>query len=352
MLFGGGNSIIGIDVGSSAVKIVMLKLGKQPVLAGFGIAHLPMEGVIVEGNIVDGAAVTDTIKDVIKAGKLKGSTYVGGLLSQNTIIRFIKMPVMAADELKEAIKFEAEQYIPYSIDEVQISYFNLGEIAEEEGSQNYILLVCTPKEILNTYQITLKNAGVTLKVVDVDCFGVLNALSAQVDPDGIVAIIDIGASTTNIDIIKRGVLDFHRNVNIAGNNISNVIKDVLKLELSQAENIKKEEGRVAIEESDRNEVSDVINTIIEELVSEIRRSFDFFKAQSREKQIDKIILTGGTSKLPNIDAFLANELGIEVEFADPFVDLGVSVPNMDELEEYKQELTAAIGLGLREVVRK
>lgn len=351
-MLGGGNSIIGIDVGSSAIKVVSIKPGKQPVLSGFGVAHLPQEGVIVEGNIVDGLTVTDTLKDVLKAGKLKGSAYVGGLLSQNTIIRFIRMPIMADDELKEAIKFEAEQYIPYSIDEVQISYFKLGEIAEEEGSQNYILLVCTPREVLNTYQTTLKNAGVTLKVVDVDCFGVLNSIHSQIDNDSIIAVIDIGASTTNIDIIKRGVLDFHRNVNIAGNNISNVIKDVLKLELSQAENIKKEEGRVAIEESDRNEVSDVINTIIEELVSEIRRSFDFFKAQSRERQIDKIILTGGTSKLPNIDVFLANELGIEVDFADPFGELGVSVPNMEELEDYKQELTAAIGLALREVVKK
>ncbi|MFW5782238.1 MAG: type IV pilus assembly protein PilM [Candidatus Muiribacteriaceae bacterium] len=351
MLFGGGKTVVGIDVGSSAVKVVAIKEGKEPVMTGFGVAPLPLEGVIVEGNIVDGAIVSETVREVMKASKIKGTLHVGGLLAQNAIIRFIKMPVMPDEELREAIKFEAEQYIPYSIDEVQISYFTLGEIVEDEVSQNYILLVCTPKEVLNTFQATLKNAGVTMKVVDVDCFGVINSCLHQIDPDGIVAVVDVGASTTNIDIIKRGVLDFHRNINIAGNNISNVIKDVLKLELAQAESIKKEEGRVSVDESDRNEISDVINTIVEELASEIRRSFDFFKAQSREKQIDMIILTGGTSKLENLDVFLANELGIEVVHADPYEQLSVNVPNMEAIDEYKQELSSAIGLALREVAK-
>ncbi|MGM0606959.1 MAG: type IV pilus assembly protein PilM [Candidatus Muiribacteriota bacterium] len=351
MVFGGGNNVVGIDIGSSAVKVVMIKQGKEPVLTAFGVAHLPLEGVVVEGNIVDAATVTETLKELMKASKIKSGYNVGCLLAQNTIIRFIKMPIMKDDELKEAIKFEAEQYIPYSIDEVQISFFKLGEITEDEVEQNYILLVCTPKEIMNTYQTTLKNSGVNLKVLDVDCFGVINSVMHMVDPDSITAVVDIGASTTNIDIVRRGILDFHRNITIAGNNISNVIKDVLKLELSQAENIKKEEGRVAIEESDRNEISDVINTIVEELASEIRRSFDFFKAQSREKQIDRIILTGGTAKLANIDVFLANELGIEVVQAEPYEALSVNVPNAEQLEDYQQELTAALGLALREVVK-
>ena len=351
MLFGGGNSVVGIDVGSSAIKVVQIKEGKEPVVTGFGVAPLPLEGVIVEGNIVDASTVTDTLKEVLKASKIKGGTNIGSILAQNAIIRFIKMPVMADDELKEAIKFEAEQYIPYSIDEVQISYFKLDEIMEDDMSQYYILLVCTPKDVLNTYQATLKNAGVGLKVVDVDCFGVINSMQNYIDPESIIAVVDIGAATTNIDIIRRGVLDFARNISIAGNNISNVIKDVLKLELSQAENIKKEEGRVAIEESDRNEISDVINTIVEELASEIRRSFDFFKAQSREKQIDRILLTGGSSKLENIDVFLANELGIEVVKVNPFETLQVNVPNTEQLEEYMYELAGAVGLALREVVK-
>ncbi|MFA5478841.1 MAG: type IV pilus assembly protein PilM [Candidatus Muiribacteriota bacterium] len=352
MVFGGGKNVVGIDIGSSAVKVVLIKDGKEPVLAGYGVASLPLEGTIVEGNIVDAGTVAETVREVLKASKIKGNHYVGSILAQNAIIRFIKMPMMKDDELKEAIKFEAEQYIPYSIDEVQISYFKLGEIMEDEVSQNYILLVCTPKEILNTYQTTLKNSGVNLKVVDVDCFGAINSVLHMVDPESITAIIDIGASTTNIDIVRRGVLDFHRNITIAGNNISNVIKDVLKLELEQAENIKKEEGRVAIEESDRNEISDVINTIVEELASEIRRSFDFFKAQSREKQIDKIILTGGTANLPNIDVFFANELGIEVMIAEPYETVRVSVPNAEQLDQYKQELSVALGIALREVVKK
>lgn len=350
-MLGGAKGVVGLDIGSSGIKMVHLKKaagGAQ--LTAFGYVPLPHEGVIVDGAIVDTNTVSEMIKEVFKASKIKPSNTVAGFSAQNVILRHIKVPVMKDDELSEAIKFEAEQYVPYAMEDVALSYAKLSEIEEEGMGQFYILLVCAQKETLSNYLKTLKMSGVVPKVVDVDNLGIANALHMDIGEEEIIAVIDIGAATTNINIFSNGVLDFHRNISIAGNNITSIIQSVLKLEFAQAETIKKEEGVVSIDEGDTNEVSEVIRTSIEELASEIRRSFDFFKAQTRQRSIDKIILTGGSAKLKNLDVFLANELGIEVEVCDAFRELSIAVPNAEELEEFKLELTAAIGLALREVM--
>ncbi len=346
---GSPKSIVGLDIGTSAIKLVHLKRGSAgPQLVGFGMAPLPHEGVIVDGAIVDSDSISGIIKQVMATTQAKGGSIVTALSGQNVIVRFIRMPEIPDAELKETITYEAEQYVPYPIDDVAISFEKLARVESEDVGQFLILLVVAQKELIANYMGTLRMAGVSPSVLDVDIFASLNALHAS-SQDGVSAVVDIGAGTTNISILKDGVLQFTRNIPIAGNNITTVIQSVLKLDFEQAENIKKEEGIVVAEEEE-NEVSEVVRTITEELASEIRRSFDYYKAQYREGLINKILLTGGTAKLKNLDVFLANELGVEVELGDPLMGLQIDIPNQEQLFEHIQELTVGLGLALREVV--
>lgn len=346
--FGSPKAFLGLDIGTSAIKVALIKKGSPPSLGGFAMVPLP-EGAIVDGSIADAETVAEFMKEALAQVAGKGSPVHTALSAQNVIVRFINMPVMSRDDLDETIKYEAEQYVPYAIDDVSISFEQLTQVESETGAgQLLILLVVAQKELIGNYMGCLKMAGVVPEVLDVDSLAVLNALHLTIEEQNVVSVIDIGAGTTNISILKEGVLQFNRSIPIAGNNITMVIQNVLKLDFEQAENVKIEEG-ITVEESDENEVSEVVRTIVEELASEIRRSFDYYKAQYRESQIDKIILTGGSAKLKNIDLFLANELGIEVEIGDPLYDLGVDIPDQEELQEKLLELTVAIGLAMRGV---
>jgi type IV pilus assembly protein PilM len=349
---GGSKSAVGLDIGASSIKFAHLKKsGNEAQLMSFGVAELPHEGVIVDGAIVDQNAIAEVIKEFFKTSRIKAGNVVAGLSNQNVISRFIKVPIMSENELDEAIKYEAEQYVPYALEDMNLSYHKLSIVEDEGMQQNLILLVCVQKEFVNNFMATLKTANVVPHVLDIDNIAIINALEAQIRADEVTAIIDMGAGSTNINIVKDRVLKFTRNIPIAGNNITSVIQNVLKLDYEQAQAIKHEEGVVMMEEEgEANEVSEVVRTIIEELASEIRRSFDYYKAQYREQTIHRILLSGGSAKLKNLDVFLANELGIEVELGNPLNGVSANVPNADQLQDRVLELTAAIGMALREVV--
>ncbi|MDD2999541.1 MAG: pilus assembly protein PilM, partial [Candidatus Riflebacteria bacterium] len=214
------------------------------------------------------------------------------------------------------------------------------------------------KELVNSYTDVIKSAGFSPEMVDVDTIAAINALensfmqSASTQEGGeVVAIIDAGARTTNISVLKAGVLMFTRNIPIAGNNITEMIRDVMKQEFDQAETIKIEEAEVNIGDAGGNEISEVVKTTVEELASEIRRSFDYFKAQSREPLIHRIILSGGSSNLKSFNTFLSNELGVDVYMGNPLEGIAaVTAPDPDELYNNLQQFTVAIGLALRGVV--
>jgi type IV pilus assembly protein PilM len=350
--FGASKGVIGLDIGASSIKVVQMKRGNPPSLVNYAVVDLPEDGVVVDGNIADAETAAECIKEAIGQLSSKGFPIHSALSGQNVIVRFIHMPMMNEDDLAETIKFEAEQYVPYPIEDVALDFASLSQVESDVGAgQLLILLVVAQKEQIGTFMGCLRQANVVPEVLDVDTFAVINALNKSIhgeNGENVVSVIDIGAATSNISILKDGVLQFTRSIPIAGNNITSVIQNVLKLDFEQAENVKIQEG-IALDDEE-NEVSEVVRTIVEELVGEIRRSFDYYKAQHRESQIDKLIITGGTSKLKNIDVFMANELGYEVEIGDPLMDVEVEIEDQDDFQNKILELTVAIGLALRGVV--
>lgn len=362
---GSANTSLGVDIGNSSIKFVQMKRGASgPQLTGLAIEPLP-EGAMVDGAINDPSLIANTIKQVRKANGLKVDNCVTSIAAQNAILRFVPFPVMPDDELKIAVRNEAEHYVPYSLEEVHIDFAKLAQIEDEGMSRYLVLLVVAQKDYVNALEQVFKEAGIVLASVDVDTLAVLNSMENSImaraggegemagdDEKGeVLAVISIGARTTNVNILKNGILRFTRPIPIAGNNITSVIQNVFKESFAEAERTKIEEGILGMEgEEGDQEFTEVVQTTIEELAGEIRRSFDYFKAQTREPLIHRVILTGGTSKLRNLDVFLTNEFGIDVELADPLHGIEVAIPNQEVLEDYLQDFSVAIGLALRGVV--
>jgi type IV pilus assembly protein PilM len=356
--FGSSNTSVGVDVGTSAVKIVQLKKTPSgPELIGYDLQPLPHEAV-EEGSIKDAQTVAAVIKDMLKRSKIKPERTFASISGQNVIMRFTKLPIMSPDELEQTVRIEAEQYVPYAIEEVSITHAVLNEIQEEEGGGKYsILLVVAQKDLVNSYLDVLRQSGVSAELIDVDTIATINALEASIQQTAdsqeggeVVAIIDSGARTTNISVLKSGILMFTRNIPIAGNNITQMIMNVMKQEFEQAEAIKVEEAEVSISDAGGNETAEVVKTTVEELASEIRRSFDYFKAQSREPLIHRIILSGGSANLKGFNNFLSNELGVDVYMGNPLEGITVTTADTDLLYNNLQQFAVAIGLAMRGVV--
>ena len=368
--FGTVNTSLGIDIGNSAIKVVQMKKGPNgPQLVGLAIEPVP-ENALVDGAINDPQAIANIIKAIKKQNNLATDNCVTALAAQNAILRFVPFPVMPDPELEIAVKNEAEHYVPYPLEEVTLDFAKLTQYEEEGMARCLVLLVVAQKEYVNQLQSVFKEAGISLDAVDIDTLSALNALEgslkagkpvaegeeppavADADKGEVVAVISIGARTTNVNILKNGVLRFTRPIPIAGNNITALIQNVFKESFAEAERTKIEEGVLGLsgQEEGNQEFTEIVQTTIEELAGEIRRSFDYFKAQTREPLIHRVILTGGTSKLKNLDVFLTNEFGIDVEMADPLQGIEVAIPNPEVLEDYLQDFTVAIGLALRGVV--
>ncbi len=355
-MFGSNDMAVGIDIGTSAAKVVQMKKDKTGIsLVNYGFMPLPPEAM-AEGSVNDQQAVITALKDIISSNsKIKQGRKFASISGQNVIMRFTKLPVMSPEDLEQTVKIEAEQYVPYSIDEVSITHAVLKTVEEEEegGGKYKILLVVAQKELVNSYTDAIRQPFGRCEVVDVDTIAAINALensfmqTANNQEGGeVVAIIDSGARTTNISVLKSGILEFTRNIPIAGNQISKSLSDALNQDYEQAETLKITEGSI---EDSGNEISEVILGTVEELASEIRRSFDYFKAQSREPMIHRIILSGGSANLKGFDTYLMNELGVDVVKGNPLEGINIAASNTEDLYNNLQQFTVAIGLALRGV---
>src|SRR4030066_868870 len=351
MFFGKPKDIIGLDIGSSSVKLVKLKeSGKSFQLERFGIQPLATE-LIVDGTIMDAGMVVDAIKALIAKQKIKTKTAAISVSGNAVIVKKITLPAMSEDELAESKKWEAEQYIPFDINDVNVDFQILGSAQGAEGQpQINVVLVAVKKDKLNDYTALVTEAGLGPLGVDIDAFAIENMYGINYDAGHgeITALINIGASIMNINILKDGTVAFARDISIGGNRYTETIQKELGLSYEEAEKAKKGEAVEGVQADDSQRV---INTVSAELASEITRSFDFFRTTSAHENIDKILLSGGCSMLNGIAPFLSDKLGIGVELANPFKNIKINPKDFDP--EYIQNAApiagVAVGLGIRRV---
>ena len=340
-------AVIGLDIGSSAVKAVELKVsGKGFKVVAFGSEPVPPDS-IVDGAIIDGTAVADAIRRLFENNKAFKTKDVAASLSGNAVIvKKINLPVMTEAELAESIYWEAEQYIPFDIQDVSLDYQILdpGTGPDSKGTMD-VLLVAAKKEKIADYTGVIAQAGRVPVVVDVDAFALQNAYEVNygLDPQAVVVLLNAGASAININILSGEQSLFTRDISIGGNAYTEAVQKELNLPFESAEQLKKGQpiDGVAFEE-----VTPALHAMTENVLLEIQKTFDFFKATASSDRIDKIVLSGGASRVDGFAKALEDRFGAPVEAFDPFKKIAFDPIKLGVLEPETLVPTAAVAVGL------
>ena len=333
-LFGKKKSLVGVDIGSSAVKAVEIKVGGKGgdefQLLNIGIESLPPEA-IVDGAIMDAGAVIDSIQRVFQESRIKTAECATGVSGNAVIVKKISLPQMSAEELSESIHWEAEQYIPFDIQDVSLDY----EVIEGGGSGGNmdVLLVAVKKDKISEYTSALTQAGRTPTIVDVDVFALQNCyeMNYGIDPGRVVALLNIGASIMNVNVVKGGVSVFNRDIAAGGNQYTDAIQKDLNLSFEQAEALKKGEQ---VEGASPDSLHPILQAVSENVAMEIQKTFDFFRATSQEDRLREL---------------LADRFSTSVELLNPFLNVRYNEKefNPDYLEDIGPSAAIAVGLAVR-----
>jgi type IV pilus assembly protein PilM len=343
-------SLVGLDIGSSSVKAIELKpAGKGYRVSAIGVEPVPPDS-IVDGAIIDSGAVAGAVRRLFTNKQFKGKDVAASLSGNSVIVKKISLPVMSEQELADSIYWEAEQYIPFDIQDVNLDY----KISDTENGSNGqgtmgVLLVAAKKDKIADYTNVITQAGRSPAVVDVDAFALQNAYEANYgfEPGKIVVLLNAGASAININIVSGMQSVFTRDVSMGGNAFTEAVQKELHLPFDAAEQLKKgEHADGALYE----DAAPVLKAMTDNALLEVEKTFDFFKATAVNDHIDRIVLSGGASRVEGFAEALGERFGTEVERFNPFRQvvfdskrLGVSAEDMAPLS------AVAVGLALRRV---
>jgi type IV pilus assembly protein PilM len=345
-LFSKSRSLVGLDIGSSAVKAVELKpAGKGYRVSAFGTEAVPSDS-IVDGAIIDGVAVAAAIRRVFENKAFKTKEVAASLSGNAVIVKKISLPVMSATELDESIYWEAEQYIPFDIQDVNLDYQILegGAGPDAKGSME-VLLVAAKKEKIADYTGVISQAGRVPVVVDVDAFALQNAfeLNYGFEAGSVVVLLNAGASAININIISSEQSVFTRDVSIGGNAYTEAVQRELNLSFESAEQLKK---GYLVDGVAYDDVLPVLRAMTENVLLEVQKTFDFFKATASTDRIDRIMLSGGASRVDGFAEALQERFGTAVESFDPFRKVGLDGRKFSAEQRETIAPTAAVAVGL------
>jgi type IV pilus assembly protein PilM len=340
MVFGRKSSI-GLDIGSGYLKVVQLKDTKGGYeLELFDMLPLPPE-LIVDGSIIDSLRLIDSLKELLKKAKIKTKDAVISIAGHSSvIIKRVSLPEMSEEELSESIKFEAEQYIPFDIEDVNLDFQILGP--KEEVGQMDVMLVAVKKDIINEYLSVVKEAGLNPLIVDVNSFALENIyeVNYEIEPDKNIAIVNIGASTINMNILKGGISVFTRDSAVGSNLHTEALQREFNLTYETAERLKKGE---AVENVSPQDALSVMDLASEEIIGEVNRSLEYF-----HEDINEVILSGGCALVKDFPKLLAEKIGIEVKVMEPLKNIKIPKRfDITYIEEMVPMAVVAAGLALR-----
>jgi len=353
MLFSKSRNLVGLDIGDSSVKVVELKeLGKG---RGYQLLKLGSEPLspeaIVDGAIMDSQLVIDTIQRLMQRCRIRTTQVATALSGHSVIVKRISLPVMSEAELAESITWEAEQYIPFDIEDVNLDYEILeGSSLSGEGNMD-VLLAAAKKDKINDYANVITQAGLQPATVDVATFALQNAFEANYDfePHHVIALVDIGAAVTSISVLHKGTSVYWRDINIGGNHYNDAIQKELNLSGDQAERLKRGEEMDGIP-SER--ISAILASVNEDIEGEIQKTIDFFKQISAvDAPLDRLYLTGGAAQVSHLKDSLAQRLDTQAELLNPFRKIPPTgrEPSPELVNEMTLTASVAVGLALRRV---
>jgi type IV pilus assembly protein PilM len=337
---------VGLDIGSSSVKLVSLREKKGGyTLQSWGSAPLPPEA-IVDGALMNSSAIVQAIQELVSQQKIKGKDVAIGVRGHSVIIKKISLPRMSQEELDESIQWEAEQYIPFDVKDVNIDTQILTPEGDAAGQMD-VLLCAAKKDMINDYTSVCAEAGLTAVVVDVDAFAVQNAYEANYDvnPAETVVLINVGAAVSNINVVSRGITTFTRDITMGGNAFTEEIQKQLNISYDEAEALKVG-GQGETDAVVPQEVERVIQGVADQMGGEIQRSLDFIAATASDSRVAKVFLSGGTARIPALFKVIESRAGVPVEILNPFKNIEIDNRKFDSAAMLAAAPSAAVGVGL------
>ena len=345
-MFRKARSLVGLDIGSSAVKAIELKpSGKGYKVTAFGTEPVPPDS-IVDGAIIDAAAVADAIRRIFESRRIQTRDVAASLSGNAVIVKKISLPVMTDAELAESIYWEAEQYIPFDIQDVNLDYqvLNRGQSGDGKGTMD-VLLVAAKKEKIADYTGVIAQAGRRAIVVDVDAFALQNAFEVNygVEAGQVVVLLNAGASATNINILHGDQSVFTRDLSIGGNAYTEALQKELSLPFDRAEMAKR---GTPVDGITFDDVRPVLHAMTENVLLEVQKTFDFFKATAASDKIDRIMLSGGASRAEGFLEMLTERFEAPVEIFDPFRKVAFDARKFQVPDVAAIAPTSAVAVGL------
>lgn len=350
MLFGKKRGVFGLDIGSSSVKAVELngKVNKLN-LVNLGFENLPND-TVVDGQIMELNAVSEVIQNVCNSNQIKRNEVITSVSGHSVIIKNIVLPKMSREELEESIDWHAEEHIPYDLSEVSLDY-HVG--AEDEEAMEIVIAACKQERLDNLKQ-AVRLAGKNPVVIDVDTFALQNCYEINYQPDEsqVVTLLNIGASTMNVNIVRGTQSLFTRDITVGGSQFTDILQRSLGYSFEEAEAVKRGATDV-VENVEETAIQPLMENVTETVAMEIQKTFDFYRATTEEDEInvEKILLSGGGSKLSGLRKDLQEKLELDVEVLDPFRQINVDKRKFDPdyLNEIMPEMAVAVGLAIRGV---
>jgi len=348
MIFAKKDDLIGLDIGSRTIKLgEIVQTKKDRVLQKFGMADLPQDA-IVEGRIKEPTMVADAIKGLVSDLNIKEQNVATSIAGYSVIIKTITMGTVTEEELHDSIQYEAEQYIPFDVQDVNIDFHIIGE-NESNPNQMNVMLVAAKKEIINEYVDLVEAAGLNLCVIDIDVFAMERVFEENyLNEEGNIALIDIGANKMNINIVKDYMSFFTRDVTIGGDQITREIASRFDRSFEEAEAAKLGKTTDKVPEED---VLEVTYSFTSSWSDEIRQAIDFYYSTFPDEEIKQIVLSGGAAQTAGFSELLAAETSLEVQMCDPFASLSINEKqnDVDYLKKIAPQAAICLGLASRRV---
>lgn len=343
---GEGKNLIGVDIGSSSIKVCQAKETRRGLLVQrLGFAPLPPQA-IVDGQVKDPGLVVEGLRRLFNESKIRSRDVALSVSGQSVIIRKISVPLMTPQELREQISWEAEQHIPFDIKDVQVDYQVLRRRTEEK--QMDLLLVAAKREQINAYAQLARDARLRPVVVDIDAFALQNLYEASLGfrPGETVALVNVGANLTSLNIATEGISAFTREIANGGTFVTEEVQRQLGTSFEQAEAYKC--GYSLDGSAIPPKAQEVAAQVVDSIAAEIQRSLDFFLATSGEGDIHRLMLTGGTANVPALAPAIQRRARVPVEVWYPtqHMQLDTTV-NPLLVEQRAAQLAVALGLSIR-----
>jgi len=343
----GGAQVVGLDIGTSAVRAAEVSNGKHGLtLSKFGQVALPV-GAVIDGEIRDAGSVSHAIATLFKRNKISNKKVVVGIANQRVVVRQVDLPFLEEKDFRSSLKFQVAEHIPMPVDDAELDYQILADYeTADQGHMMRVLLVAAATDMVEQFVDTVAAAGLRPTGVDLTPFAVARAVSdsarGEVGLDGSEAIIDVGAGITNILVHQNGEAQFVRILLIGGDDTTKALADDMEISLEEAEALKLDLGTGL----GSPEVVKLVEDSVKELVVEIQGSLDYYLGLEEAAPIASVLLTGGGSMTPGLGLALETALGMSVYSAAPLQQVGTQKSGLSEGQISQVEPVAAAAVGL------